>query len=65
MVEDLREKFIQTNEEIEREEELRARRPFLGLEPWQRLVLAVLLFLNVAIVGLMILAISGRLGWPS
>ena len=64
MVEDLREKFIQKSEEIEREEERRAQRPFLGLAPWQRLVLAVLLFLNVAIVGLMVLVISGRLGWP-
>ncbi len=64
MVEDLRERYIQKSEEIERDEELQARRPFLGLEPWQRFVLALLLFLDVAIVGLMALAIAGRLPLP-
>ncbi len=64
MVEDLREKFMQKSEEIEREEQARAQRPFLGLEPWQRLVLALLAFLDVAVIGLLLLAMSGRIVLP-
>lgn len=64
MVDDLREKFIQRSEEIEREEELKAHRRFLGMEPWQLLVVAILLFLVVAVLGLMVLAVTGRLVLP-
>jgi hypothetical protein len=64
MVEDLREKFMQKTEEIEREEQAKAQRPLLGLEPWQRLVLALLAFLDVAVIGLLMLVMSGRIRWP-
>jgi phage terminase large subunit-like protein len=64
MVEDLRERYIQKSEEVELEEVQQAQRPFLGLEPWQRFVLALLLFLDVAVIGLMVLAMAGRLPLP-
>jgi hypothetical protein len=64
MVEELREQFIQDNEAFEREEQLRAERPFLGLQPWQRLVLALLLFLNIAVCGLLGLTMLGRITLP-
>lgn len=58
MVEDLREQMIQ-EEELELEEQ-EAPREFLNLHPWQRLVLAVLLLLNVALCGCMGLVMMGR-----
>ena len=58
MVEDLREQMIQ-EEELELEEQ-ESSREFLSLQPWQRLVLAVLLFLNVALCGCMGLVMMGR-----
>lgn len=35
-----------------------------GLRPWQRFVLALLLFLNVAIIGLLFLTMLGRIVIP-
>lgn len=35
-----------------------------GLQPWQRFVLALLLFLNVAIIGLLLLTMLGRIAIP-
>jgi len=58
MVEDLREQMIQ-EEELELEEQ-ESPREFLSLQPWQRLVLAVLLLLNVALCGCMGLVMMGR-----
>jgi hypothetical protein len=58
MVEDLREQLIQ-DEDLELEEE-GLRRSFLNLEPWQRLVLALLLFFDVALCGCMGLVMMGR-----
>lgn len=58
MVEDLREQMIQ-EEELELEEQ-EAPREFLNLRPWQRLVLALLLLLNVALCGCMGLVMMGR-----
>lgn len=63
MVEELREQMIQTGEEFEDEEETPTRL-LLGLEPRQRLVLAILLFLNVALCGCMALVMLGRLVLP-
>jgi len=64
MVEDLREQAILAEEEFEREEEARRARFFLNLEPRQRLVLAILLFLNVALCGCMALVMTGRVMLP-
>jgi len=58
MVEDLREQMIQ-EEELELEEQ-ESPREFLNLQPWQRLVLALLLFFNVALCGCMGLVMMGR-----
>lgn len=58
MVEDLREQVIR-EEELEAEEES-LRRDFLNLKPWQRLVLALLLFFDVALCGCMGLVMMGR-----
>lgn len=61
MLEDLRDQAM----EAEWEERPR-RRPsglagaLLGLAPWQRFVLALLLFLNVALLGCMCLVMTGR-----
>lgn len=35
-----------------------------GLRPWQRFVLALLLFLNVALIGLLLLTMWGRIVIP-
>lgn len=59
MVEDLREQIAQ-EEELEPEEESRER-GFLNLQPWQRLILAVLLFFDVALCGCMGLVMIGRI----
>lgn len=34
---------------------------FLGLSPWQRFILALFLFMDIAIVGLLFLAMTGRI----
>ena len=59
MVEDLREQVI-LEEESEVEEE-GLTRDLLNLKPWQRLVLAVLLFFDVALCGCMGLVMMGRI----
>ncbi len=66
MLDDLREQVIQADEEYEEEQEARfARFQFLlDLKPQQRLVLAVLLFLDVALCGCMVLVMMGRVGPP-
>ena len=58
MVEDLREQMVQ-EEEQELEEE-RVGQRFLNLRPWQRLILALLLFFDVALCGCMGLVMMGR-----
>lgn len=60
MVEDLREQIIR-DEEAQLEEEEEAGQFFLGLRPSQRLVLAVLLFFNVALCGCLSLVMMGRI----
>jgi hypothetical protein len=49
------------------EEELdsgRKARPFLGLQPWQRLVLVLFIFADVAVCGAMMLVMLGRVMLP-
>jgi len=37
---------------------------FIGLQPWQQFVLALLLFLDVAVIGLLVLVMLGRVAIP-
>jgi hypothetical protein len=60
MVEDLREQVIQEEETEFEEEDEGLAQVFLGLQPWQRLTLALLLFLDVALCGCMGLVMIGR-----
>jgi hypothetical protein len=60
MVEDLREQMIQDEEAGFEEEDEGAAQVLLGLQPRQRLILAVLLFLDVALCGCMGLVMIGR-----
>jgi hypothetical protein len=68
MLEDLREQMIQAEGELEAEEERRKEaslvQSLLDLAPGQRLLLAVLLFLNVAVCGCMALLMAGRVVLP-
>ena len=64
MVEDLREQVIQAEEELGDEEKGPLAQLFQNLQPGQRLVLAVLLFLNVAMCGCMALVMAGRVVLP-
>jgi hypothetical protein len=64
MVGDLREQVIQAEETFEAERKAHLAQSFLGLAPRQRLVLAVLLFLNVALCGCMALVMTGRVMLP-
>jgi len=64
MVEELREQMIQVAD-LELEEEGRGFSfSLLGLGPGQRLILAILLFLDVALCGLMALVMMGRIVPP-
>jgi len=65
MLEDLREQMIQDEEAFEIEEERRSPVQFLrDMEPWKRLMLAVLIFLDVALCGCMALVMAGRVTFP-
>jgi hypothetical protein len=57
MVEDLREQMVEEDLEVEEEG---LTQEFLNLRPWQRLVLALLLFFDVALCGCMGLVMMGR-----
>lgn len=63
-VEDLREQMIQAQGELVYEEKPPLARLFRNLGPAQRLILAVLLFLDVALCGCMALVMAGRVGLP-
>jgi hypothetical protein len=64
MVEELREQMIQ-EEALELEEaRRRSAQPLFGLEPRQRLILALLLFFDVALCGCMALVMMGRIMPP-
>ncbi len=62
MVDSLREQFFSEEDDLEYDEveEEETGPPFLGLEPWQRFVLSIMLFLNVALCGMMGLVMMGR-----
>ena len=64
MLENLREQMIQAEEEFEQERKSSPAQFVLDMAPWQRLVLAVLLFLNVALCGCMGLVMAGRVALP-
>ena len=66
VMEDLREQMIEAGEAIDYdyEEKPPLARFFLNLKPWQRLTLAVLLFLNAALCGCMALVMAGRVMLP-
>lgn len=67
MVEELREQIVEEGEDLEYVEEnplKRALNLFKDLVPWQRLVLALLVFLNVALCGCMLLVMTGRIFPP-
>jgi hypothetical protein len=64
MVEDLREQMLQAEEERGAKEQAPIVRVFMSLAPAQRLLLAVLLFLDVALCGCMALVMFGRVGLP-
>ena len=64
VMEDLREQAIRAQGEIEPEKKSRLAELFQGLKPWQRLVLALLLFLNVAVCGCMALVMTGQVLLP-
>ena len=55
-----RQKMIQAEEALDVEARSPLARLFANFEPWQRLVLAVLLFLNIAVCGCMALVVAGR-----
>lgn len=63
VMEDLREHMIQA-EVLDLDERSPLVRVFLNLEPWQRLILAVFLFLDVALCGCMALVMAGRVMLP-
>jgi hypothetical protein len=63
VMEDLREHMIQA-EVLDLDERSPLARVFLNLEPWQRLILAVFLFLDVALCGCMALVMAGRVALP-
>ncbi len=60
MVEDLREQVIQDEEPDLDERDQGFAQVLLGLQPWQRLTLALLLFFDVALCGCMGLVMMGR-----
>ena len=60
MVEELREQMLQDEETDFEEEERGVAEALLGLQPWQRLTLALLLFFDVALCGCMGLVMIGR-----
>jgi hypothetical protein len=64
MLEGLREQMILAEEEDEVGQRASPLQPVLEMRPAQRLVLAVLLFLNVALCGCMGLVMMGRVELP-
>jgi hypothetical protein len=71
IVDDLREQMIQPGGFYDYEDEdsggnvLRLPSPIPGLKSWQSLVVAILFALDVALCGLMILFMTGRMALPS
>ena len=68
MLDSLREQMIQASVEEEEFEQIQGQSPLqslLSLKPPQRLLLAILMFLNVAVCGCMILIMAGRVEIPA
>jgi hypothetical protein len=62
MLDDLREQALETDlEELERAPQEGLMGMLRGLAPWQRFALALLLFLDVALLGCMCLVMTGRI----
>ena len=64
MLDDLREQMMMAEDELVYEEKTSFVQPLLSLKPPQRLLLAILLFLNVAVCGCMALVMMGRVVPP-
>jgi hypothetical protein len=64
VLEDLREQMILEDDVLEAEQKTSSIQSIIGLQPAQRLLLAVLLFMNVAVCGCMILIMAGRVELP-
>lgn len=64
LLEDLREQMILEDDVFEAEQRTSSIQSITGLQPAQRLLLAVLLFMNVAVCGCMILIMAGRVELP-
>lgn len=66
VLEDLREQMVAqaTEGDSGHREKSPLTQVFSSVQPWQRFVLAVLLFLDVALCGCMALVMAGRVGMP-
>lgn len=64
LLDDLREQMILAEDEFEDEPKASPIQTLMGLKPTQRLLLVVLMFLNVAVCGCMILIMAGRVELP-
>ena len=67
MVEELREQIVEEGEVLDYVEEKPLQRfltQFKDLVSWQKLVLALLVFVNVALCGCMLLVMAGRIFPP-
>lgn len=64
MIDDLRDQIIEADEELDFEEKTGLARLLQNFKPWQRFVLAILLFLNLAFCGLLGLIMLQRIPLP-
>jgi hypothetical protein len=64
LLDDLREQMILEDDVFEDEQITASPLSLMSLQPAQRLLLAVLLFLNVAVCGCMVLIMAGRVELP-
>ncbi len=64
LLDDLREQMILEEDVFESEQKSSSIQTIIGLQPAQRLLLAVLLFMNIAVCGCMILIMAGRVELP-
>ncbi|MCP4536329.1 MAG: hypothetical protein GY832_04210 [Chloroflexi bacterium] len=64
LLDGLREQMILEDDVFEEEQKTPSALSFAGLQPTQRLLLAVLLFMNVAVCGCLILIMAGRVELP-
>ena len=64
MVEDLREQMILSEDDFDDEERPSSGGLLPGVKPWQGFVLAVLLLVDVAVLGCLVLLVTGRVMLP-